>query len=119
MPDDQGSRLRLADAISELRREIRRAQNDGEGSEIRFRAKEIELELSIDFDFGVEAETGLPKWLPFIEAKVKGNIDRKSAHKVVLHLEIDDSVPHADGKKAANVIGDDEGPAPAPAPAPN
>lgn len=89
MSEELKSRMRLADAISELRREIARAKLEGEGREIRFRAKEIELELSIDFELGAEVEGGLPKWIPFVEAKVKGSVDRKSAHKIVMHLEID------------------------------
>jgi hypothetical protein len=116
MTDDQKSRLRLADAISELRREISKAKLEGEGKDVRFRARAIELELSIDFEFGVEAETGLSKWLPFVEAKIKGNADRKAAHKLVMHLEIDGGQSkgeggdpggaEAEGETDANLIGD-------------
>jgi hypothetical protein len=107
MTDDQKSRVRLADAIKELRVEISRARQEGQGQDVRFRAKSIEVELSIDFEMSGEGSAGVPKWIPFVDVSVKGSAKRSSAHKIVIKLEIDET-----GNPAGNLIGDPTGPGP-------
>jgi hypothetical protein len=107
MADDQKSRVRLADAIKELRAEISRARQEGQGQDVRFRAKSIDVELAIDFELSGEGSAGVSKWIPFVDVSVKGTAKNKSAHKIVIKLEIDEA-----GNPAGNLIGDPTGPAP-------
>ena len=107
MADDQKSRVRLADAIKELRAEISRARQEGQGQDVRFRAKSIEVALSIDFELSGEGSGKLSKWIPFVDVSVKGAAKTKSAHKIVIKLEIDEA-----GNPAGNLIGDPTGPGP-------
>src|SRR4051812_17407 len=60
-------KIRLADAIAELRAEISRARRTGEGQEVRFAAKTIELELSMDFGWSAEVSGGVSKWIPLVD----------------------------------------------------
>jgi hypothetical protein len=83
------SRIRLADAIKELRAEIGRARREGEGEDVRFKAKEIEVELSVDFGWTAEASGEVSKWIPFVDLSAKGGAGQNTLHKVKLTLEID------------------------------
>jgi hypothetical protein len=99
--------MRLADAIAELRAEISRARQEGEGKDVRFAAKEIEVELSLDFGWEAEATGGVSKWIPFVDISAKGSGSEKSLHKVKLTLEIDTG-----GDPSRGLISDPRGPAP-------
>jgi hypothetical protein len=105
--EEKVPKMRLADALAELRAEISRAQQEGEGKDVRFAAKEIEVELSLDFGWTVEASAGVSKWIPFVDLGVKGGGNEKSLHKVKLTLEIDTG-----GDPSKCRIGDVSGPAP-------
>ena len=107
MSENVKPRIRLADAIAELRAEIDRAKRDGEGKDVRFAAKAIEVELSIDFGWSAEVNAGAPKWIPFIDLAAKGAGSEKSLHKIKVTLEID-----AQGDSTKGLIGDTRGPAP-------
>lgn len=101
------SRIRLADALAELRSEISRARREGEGQDVRFAAKEIEVELSVDFGWAAEASGGVSKWIPFVDLNATGSTDKRSLHKIKLTLEIDTR-----GDRSKGLISDDSGPAP-------
>ena len=60
-------RVKLADAIAELRSEISRARAEGRGKDVRFAAKAIEVELSLEFGQTAEGAAGVPKWVPLVE----------------------------------------------------
>lgn len=107
MTENTVPKVRLADAIAELRAEISRARKEGEGKDVRFAAKAIEVELSVDFGWTAEANAGVSKWIPFVDVGVKGSGTEKSLHKVKLTLEIDTG-----GEPSKRLIGDDSGPAP-------
>lgn len=83
------SKIRLADALAELRAEFSRARQEGEGKDVRFAAKEIVVELSIDFGWTAEASGGVSKWVPFVDLAAKGTTEKGSLHKVTLSLQID------------------------------
>jgi hypothetical protein len=100
--DEKNSRVRLADAIQELRSEISRARLAGEKESVRFRAKSIKVELLIDFELSGEGKAGVAKWIPFVDLSLKGSAKRKASHKVVIDLEIHDN----------KLISDSDGPAP-------
>jgi len=99
--------VRLADAIAELRAEISRARQEGEGKDVRFATKAIEVELSVDFGWTAEGSAGVSKWIPFVDLGVKGSGSEKSLHKVKLTLEIDTGGDPSKGR-----ISDPSGPAP-------
>jgi hypothetical protein len=99
--------VRLADAIAELRAELSRARQEGEGKDVRFAAKAIEIELSVDFGWTAEGSAGVSKWIPFVDLGVKGSGSEKSLHKVKLTLEIDTGADPSKG-----LITDTSGPAP-------
>ena len=107
MSEDRAPNLRLADAIAEVRAEISRARQEGEGKDVRFAAKAIEVELSLDFGWTAEVTAGVSKWIPFVDLSGKGSGDKKSLHKVTLTLEIDTGGDPSKGR-----ITDDSGPAP-------
>jgi hypothetical protein len=100
-------RIRLADAIAELRAEISRAREEGEGKDVRFAAKAIEVELSIDFGWTAEVKGGVSKWVPFVDLSAGGGANEKSLHTVRMTLEIDTG-----GEPSKGLITDDKGPAP-------
>lgn len=83
------SKMRLADAVAELRSEISRARQEGEGKDVRFAAREIQVELAIDFGWAAEASGGVSKWIPFVDLGAKGGINERSLHKITLTLAID------------------------------
>jgi hypothetical protein len=67
MGQNKTPRVRLADAITELRAEISRARQEGQGKDVRFAAKSIEVELSFEFGLTAEASAGVAKWIPFVD----------------------------------------------------
>jgi Trypsin-co-occurring domain 2 len=107
MTENRPPNVRLADAIAELRAEISRARQEGEGKDVRFSAKAIEVELSVDFGWAAEGTAGVSKWIPFVDLGVKGSGSEKSLHKVTLTLEIDTA-----GEPSKGLISDSSGPAP-------
>jgi hypothetical protein len=107
MTQTETPRIRLSDAIAELRAEISRARREGEGKDVRFATKAIEVELSLDFGWKAEAEAGISKWIPFVDLSAKGGADRTNRHSVKLTLEIDTG-----GEPSKGLIGDETGPAP-------
>jgi hypothetical protein len=99
------TKIGLADAITELRAELSRARQEGEGKDIRFSAKAIDVELSVDFGWTAEGTAGIAKWIPFVDLSVKGGGNEKSLHKVKLTLEIDTT-----GDPSKGLISDPSGP---------
>jgi hypothetical protein len=100
-------KIRLADAIAELRAEISQARREGEGKDVRFAMKAIEVELSVDFGWTAEGTAGVSKWIPFVDLGVKGSGNEKSLHKVKLTLEVDTGGDPSKGR-----ITNPKGPAP-------
>ena len=107
MTQTETPRVRLSDAIAELRAEISRARREGEGQDVRFATKEIEVELCLDFGWTAEAEASASKWIPFVDLSAKGGAEKTSRHTVKLTLEIDTG-----GEPSKGLIGDETGPAP-------
>ena len=107
MTQTKAPRVRLSDAIAELRAEISRARREGEGKDVRFATKEIVVELSLDFGWTAEAEAGVSGWIPFVDLSAKGSTNKTSQHKVTLTLEIDTG-----GEPSKGLISDETGPAP-------
>jgi hypothetical protein len=81
--------IRLADAIAQLRNELRQAVVEGEDKDIVFTPRSIELELAVTFTAETEASGGF-KLLAFLDLSAKATASDSSAHKVKLTLDAAD-----------------------------
>ena len=84
---EENSRIGVAEAIAQLRAELSRARQQGEGQDIRFAAKEITVELSVDFGWSKEGGGGF-KLFSFLDLSGKAGSTEKAVHKVTLKFEI-------------------------------
>lgn len=84
---EEDSRIGVAEAIAQLRAELSRARQQGEGQDIRFAAKEITVELSVDFGWSKEGGGGF-KLFSFLDLSGKAGSTEKAVHKVTLKFEI-------------------------------
>jgi hypothetical protein len=60
--------VELASAIGEVRRQIARAVDEGEGSPIAFRAGPIELELEVAYTSATDGSGGVDVWVVSAQA---------------------------------------------------
>lgn len=79
----------LADAISQLRDDLREAILEGTGQEIVFTPRGIELELAITFETEVKAGGGV-KLLTFLNLSAETKASDSSQHKIKLTLDVVD-----------------------------
>ncbi|WP_181788736.1 trypco2 family protein [Streptomyces phytophilus] len=79
----------LADAIAEVRRELARAEREGERSDWRFRVERVSLEFAVELHRTGEGRLSLR--LGVVEAGAGGSATRVGTHRVQLDL-----VPHGD-----------------------
>lgn len=77
----------LADAIAEVRRELARAEREGERSDWRFRVDRVSLEFAVELHRTGEGRLSLR--LGVVEAGAGGSATRVGTHRVQLDL-----VPH-------------------------
>jgi hypothetical protein len=80
-------RIPLADAISQLRDQLRLAIIEGSGQDIVFTPKEVELELAVTFEVEAEASGGF-KLLALLDLSAKGAVTRGQDHKLTLRLDV-------------------------------
>jgi hypothetical protein len=83
----------LADAIQQLRDELREAILEGKDKDIIFTPNSIELELSINFTAEAKVGGGF-KVLAFLDLSADAKTQRESQHKIKLSLTVADK----DGK---------------------
>lgn len=83
----------LADAIEQLRDELRAAILEGEDKDIVFTPNSIELELSINFTAEAKVGGGF-KLLAFLDLSTEAKMQRENQHKIRLSLTVADK----DGK---------------------
>src|SRR5262245_50853157 len=79
----------LAEAIKELRDDLRQAVLDGKGQDIVFTPRGIELELAVTFGTEAKAGGGL-KLLTFLDISGEGKRSNSSQHKIKLTLDVAD-----------------------------
>jgi hypothetical protein len=79
----------LADAIQQLRDELRKAVLEGKDQDIVFTPTGIDLELGINFTVEAKAEGGF-KILALLDLSADANASRESQHKVRLSLTVAD-----------------------------
>jgi hypothetical protein len=77
----------LAEAIAEVRRELVRAEREGERSDWRFRVERVSLEFAVELHRMGEGRLSLR--LGVVEAGAGGSATRVGTHRVQLDL-----VPH-------------------------
>jgi len=82
-----GELVGLADAIAEVRRELARAEREGERSDWRFRVDKVSLEFAVELHRTGEGRLSLR--LGVVEAGAGGSATRVGTHRVQLDL-----VPH-------------------------
>jgi hypothetical protein len=82
-------RVTLADAIKQLRDELREAVLESKGQDIVFTPEAIELELGITFDTEVKAGGGF-KLLAFLDFSAEAKTGNSNQHRVKLTLKATD-----------------------------
>lgn len=83
MKKDVG-KVRLADYISQLRRELSQAAGEGEGEALRFAVEEIEVELEVTTSQENSAEGGWDQW---VVLKIGGSDSKTLTQKMRLKLK--------------------------------
>jgi hypothetical protein len=79
----------LADAIQQLRDELREAIVEGKEKDIVFTPDNVELELSITFGMEAKASGGF-KLLAFLDLSAEAKASRESQHKIKISLSVAD-----------------------------
>jgi hypothetical protein len=79
----------LADAIKQLRDELREAILEGKDEDIVFTPNGVELELGVTFGIEAKASGGF-KLLAFLDLSAEGKASRESQHKMKLSLSVAD-----------------------------
>lgn len=82
-------RVPLADAIQQLRDELREAVLEGEGQQIVFTPQNVELELAVTFGTEEKAGGGF-RLMAFLDLSLEGKAKQESQHKIKLSLAVAD-----------------------------
>lgn len=82
-------RVTLAEAIRQLRDELREAVLEGKGQDIVFTPESIELELGITFDTEAKVGGGF-KLLTFLDFSAEAKTGKSDQHRVKLTLKAAD-----------------------------
>ena len=83
--DPSGQELALADAIEAVRSELRKAQDRGRGSDVRFTVGTVEIEFAVDATRTVGGEASI-KVLSLLSLGGKGESARGQTHRVHITL---------------------------------
>jgi hypothetical protein len=81
--------MSLAEAISQLRDELREAILEGKGQDVVFTPEHVELELAISLGTELKAGGGL-KLLAFLDLSAEAKKSDASAHRIKLTLAVAD-----------------------------
>jgi hypothetical protein len=102
--------LGLAEAVTRLRGEISKAQQQGADEALKFVVTGIEVELGFEFTTSKEGNAGIK--VPIIELQVGGKLtgSAKTNHKVKLQLQIAD--PNDPQRKHQEIAGGEPPPMP-------
>jgi len=79
----------IADAIQQLRDQLREAVLEGKDKDIVFTPDGIDLELSVSFKAEATAKGGF-KLLAFLDLSAEAKASRESLHKIKLSLSVAD-----------------------------
>ncbi len=89
--------LELADVITGLRKELIKAQQEGDGESIRFNVNNVEVELETVVTKEADGKLGV-KFL-VVDANAGGKYQNASKQKIKLSLEAVEIIENADGTK--------------------
>jgi hypothetical protein len=78
------SNVPLSAAISEVRRELVRAIEEGTDSPVAFRAGPVELEFSVEFETTAGGEAGVKVWVVSVGGKAERTRSETNRLKVTL-----------------------------------
>lgn len=98
-------KVRLADYIRHLRRELSEAARAGEGEELRFGVEEIEVELEVATSQENSAEGGWDQW---VVLKVGGTDNRTLTQKMRLKLKLLEGEELKEAKRRGKTLLRDE-----------
>ncbi|GAB7005051.1 hypothetical protein JCM18899A_25240 [Nocardioides sp. AN3] len=76
--------IRLADAISQVRRELAQAIEEGRDSPVAFRAGPVELEFEVVVEASAGADAGVRVWVVSLGAR--GEVKRGDTHRLRVTL---------------------------------
>jgi Trypsin-co-occurring domain 2 len=79
----------IADAIHQLREQLRQAILDGRDQDIVFTPNGVEIELGVNFTTEAEAGGGF-KIFAVLDMSTKAGVTRESEHKIKLSLSVAD-----------------------------
>ena len=79
-------RITLAAAVQEIREQLLKASEGGEGQAIKFVPEKVEVELEITFSLEMEAGGGVKIW-SIIDLSGKAKKGNETTHKVRLELK--------------------------------
>jgi hypothetical protein len=79
------SKIELSEMIVELRRELLKAQQQGENEDLKFRIEDIDIELQIATTKEAGAEGGVQFWV--YNAKAQGKLASQAVHTLRLKLK--------------------------------
>ncbi|MEY9126391.1 trypco2 family protein [Bradyrhizobium yuanmingense] len=82
--------ISIAEAINQIRNDLREAIVESAGQDILFTPKEITLELGVTFGTEVKAGGGF-KLLTFLDLSGEAKSSNNRQHKIVLKLEASDA----------------------------
>lgn len=77
----------LSEAIAAVRQGLADAQQDGEGSPIRFNVKEVSLELGLELRATGSGSAGVKAFV--VTAGAKGERSTTSTHRMTVTLEVE------------------------------
>lgn len=78
------AKIRLAEAVQQLRKEMMEASKAGEGEALRFDVQEVELEAQVEVTTSGEGTAGVSFWV--VNAEAGGKREVGHLHKVTLKL---------------------------------
>jgi Trypsin-co-occurring domain 2 len=81
--------IRLADAVQQLRDELREAILEGKDKDIVFTPNGIDIELSVNFKAEATAKGGF-KLIALLDLSAEARASRESLHKIKLSLSVAD-----------------------------
>jgi hypothetical protein len=81
----EAEKIRLAEMILDLRRELQRAQQLAQNDRLRFRVEDIELEVQVGVTQEGQAEGGVSFWV--YTAKVAGSLAKETVHTLRIKLK--------------------------------
>ena len=81
-------RIRLSDAIANLRAELTKAREAAVGKDLQFAVGDVEIELQIEAERSAKAEGGVDWWI--FKAGVESAADSAVTHKLLLKLNVAD-----------------------------